>query len=760
MTYDSSRVNPQPIVHFGYENVQSAPGRRLGASVSWRPVGGSFDQLVEIPAGVGGLPTAPTFQHYWSIPANGNFEAALQADMRNAPSGHYNVELKSGLVQYIDGEAFGVSNSALVPVEIVNTTSSAFGAGWGLGGLTELVLNPDGSVLMVDGDGSELLFEAAGAGSFTSPAGDFSTLERVDEGNGLIYRRTYKDQSVDRYRNLAAPSSRSAPQVVAQIESMTDRNGNETRFEYDAQSRLSRIIDPAGLATVLNYANGKIASLVDPAGRVTVFEHDAAGNLIRIGDPDDSQRQFEYNQNHKLTAELTKRGFREEAHYDSFGRVTKTVRRDRTEFQIAPLQTQQMIRYSLTTDHTVPPAAPNRKVFVDSVAIGSISADYAPPANSVGEARWLDPSGRVFRTLVDQEGQSVLRSDSEGLVASNSRSEANQIVRSVSGRGFVTLYEYDARGNLLSVTDDETLSDASAEYLFDRGFDTAGDIRESDGGVSLDTDTYLPGANAAGLSLVSDSVFGEQRTVLQFTTDHGVALETSGVIPSDHYSIEIVFRLDDVSGNNHIIDFKDQAGGAPPLEVVDGEVGIGILGAPRGGLMVDGAYSHVVLTRTAETGQVVGYVDGAEAFRFLDTGVNFTVSSAGVLKFFVPFLSFYNQGFTSSGAIALLRAYANPLTLGQVKRLSDDPFGADFSGFDKTVFTYDATFNQRTSMTDQLGHQTLYEVDPNNGNLLSVSQVMGQADSQSSETDDVVTRYTYLASGLVDTMTDPLGRVT
>lgn len=284
LTYDSKRVTPQPIVQFGYANVQSAPDRRLGASVSWRPVGGSFNQAVGLAQGGGGSSTAPSFQHYWSIPADGNFEAALQVDMRHAPSGHYNVELKSGLVQYVDGQAFGVSNSAFVPVEIVNTTDSVFGAGWGLNGLTELVLNPDGSILRIDGDGSELLFTATGAGTFTSPPGDFSTLELVDEGSGSIYRRTFKNQTVDRYRSVSAPSSRSTPQRAAQIETMTDRNGNETRFEYDSQNRLSRIIDPVGLATVLNYAGGKVTSITDPAGRATELDYDAAGNLIRISD--------------------------------------------------------------------------------------------------------------------------------------------------------------------------------------------------------------------------------------------------------------------------------------------------------------------------------------------------------------------------------------------------------------------------------------------------------------------------------------------
>ena len=75
-------------------------------------------------------------------------------------------------------------------------------------------------------------------------------------------------------------------------------------------------------------------------------------------------------------------------------------------------------------------------------------------------------------------------------------------------------------------------------------------------------------------------------------------------------------------------------------------------------------------------------------------------------------------------------------------------------------FTYDPVFNQLTSVIDALGHQTIYEIDPANGNMLSMTEVIGLPDSESDENDDLVTNFTYTALGLLDTVTDPLGRVT
>ena len=98
----------------------------------------------------------------------------------------------------------------------VNTIDGPFGSGWGLAGLQELVENPDGSLLLIDGDGSELLFDspARPGEPFRAPPGDFSRLERLPDGT---FRRTFKDQTVTAF------------DADGRLASVRDRNGNETR---------------------------------------------------------------------------------------------------------------------------------------------------------------------------------------------------------------------------------------------------------------------------------------------------------------------------------------------------------------------------------------------------------------------------------------------------------------------------------------------------------------------------------------------------
>ena len=88
-------------------------------------------------------------------------------------------------------------------------------------------------------------------------------------------------------------------------------------------------------------------------------------------------------------------------------------------------------------------------------------------------------------------------------------------------------------------------------------------------------------------------------------------------------------------------------------------------------------------------------------------------------------------------------------------RLNGKRFGEN-AGIGERRYIYDPIFNQVTSVTDELGRVTLNEIDPENGNLLSVTRVVGEIGGD----DDVITRYTYTESGLMDTETDPLGRIT
>src|SRR5262245_7405002 len=137
-----------------------------------------------------------------------------------------------------------------------------------------------------------------------------------------------------------------------------------------------------------------------------------------------------------------------------------------------------------------------------------------------------------------------------------------------------------------------------ADYAFDG-------THASSVGSPPDVVDIGPGTSA----FASDVVDGVSRTVLTFPEGNGLSLSpVSGVIPSDHYTIAMRFRLVAVDYHRRLIDFLD---GQSPCGLYDyfGHLD-GECGDAGGGSIRPGTWVEVVLTRDS-AGNVAGYVNGA-----------------------------------------------------------------------------------------------------------------------------------------------------
>lgn len=179
---------------------------------------------------------------------------------------------------------------------------------------------------------------------------------------------------------------------------------------------------------------------------------------------------------------------------------------------------------------------------------------------------------------------------------------------------------------------------------------------------------------------IADTVYGSPRTVYAFrgTNDPaqqaGLTLDTTGLLPSSSYSVELVFEFfDRDSAWRRIVDVENRA--SDDGFYVDPSNSLDIYpvtGSPQS--FATGVYHHVVLTN--DNGTADAYLDGV--FQFSATtnlmDINNINNPGNLLNLFLDNNQGPAQDEWSNGNIALARFYDTVLTADQVAALAANPF--------------------------------------------------------------------------------------
>jgi YD repeat-containing protein len=299
------------------------------------------------------------------------------------------------------------------------------------------------------GDGTSLWFASAGGGSYTRPAGDFSTLS----GNGSSFTRTLTDGTQMQFD----ATGRETAEV--------DRNGLATTYGYNAGGNLTSVTDPYGQAMRLAYLNGQVSTITDPASRVTQIGYDGSGRLDQITDPDNAVWQYSLDGSNLLTSETDPRNNLTTFTFN-FGRVLGANEAGLTREALAP---EQLIGISggaaqLLVNAPATYTDGNSNLWqaqTDGLGFGAVEQQADPlsdttvtyrDANALG---WLnsDPLFRRDRAFFDGKGnttKTVFADDAGESFAYNNFSEVTQYT---DPDNHSTNYGFDGHGNLTSVTD-------------------------------------------------------------------------------------------------------------------------------------------------------------------------------------------------------------------------------------------------------------------------------------------------------------------
>jgi RHS repeat-associated protein len=395
-------------------------------------------------------------------------QIGLQANASTLSTGRYGYT--ATVIDYRSGTptTFTYSGTSTLINESQDPTFSALGAGWTVSGL-EKIITASGGVILDEGDGAGLWFSGSfgsGGGTYTSPAGDFSTL--VLNSNGT-YTRTLTDGTVENFASTGLEST------------VVDRNGLTTTFGYSG-NLLTTITDPFIQVTTFTYnGSNQLQSIKDPAGRFATFTL-SSGHLTAVEYPNSSTWDYGYDSSGRLTSVTEPSSAGEPTKittitYDSAERVGTITRADSTTEEFSAAQEQGWTNSGTSGS----PATPT--------LLGQVGSTYTDPLGNTttGRPDWrgmgltdqavdalgdvttvdrdvnglatitIDPMNRITQAAYDSKGNVTLVTNADGSTVSygtyNSFAEPASMTDEL---GRITTYTYDSHGNRTVAEDPAT----------------------------------------------------------------------------------------------------------------------------------------------------------------------------------------------------------------------------------------------------------------------------------------------------------------
>ncbi|MEW6618527.1 MAG: RHS repeat-associated core domain-containing protein [bacterium] len=198
---------------------------------------------------------------------------------------------------------------------------------------------------------------------------------------------------------------------------ITDAQGNKTRYFYDTKGNCIQIIDANNQIVTYTYnSNDNLIAIKDPLGNITSFEYDPIGNCKKIIYPNNYTISFNYNADNKITRIIypdTTISYE----YDPVGNIgTMTDSRGVTRY-----------KYD-SVDRLV-------KIIHPDGSVSTYTSTYAVWAQGVSKILVEDANGKATN------------------YAFNSLHQLQEVKQNNEGEDIVTRYSHDPLGNLQSITD-------------------------------------------------------------------------------------------------------------------------------------------------------------------------------------------------------------------------------------------------------------------------------------------------------------------
>ncbi|MCP9496030.1 MAG: cysteine peptidase family C39 domain-containing protein [Pyrinomonadaceae bacterium MAG19_C2-C3] len=322
---------------------------------------------------------------------------------------------------------------------------SVFGRSWTFNYNVRLVERPAGmGVDVFREDGKVDFFDSRGDGTFNPPRWNHDRLTKNTDGTfALEIKRAKITQHFDAQGRLTR---------------IVDRNGNAVTLGYDAANQLRTVTDAVNRVTRFEYyPDGKVKEVTDPLPRTATFRYNGNGDLISTTDMVGNVVDYEYNDVGYMTSVTTPKG--------------KTLINNGTSPYFGDLRRDFVVKDLIDAENNtkhfdtgstiawVDDARKNRTFYFNDTQ-GQTTQIEDPLGNRTNFSfdgrgnlsRIEDANNRRTTLIYDARGNLTRITDALGNVVMFSYDEDN-LIQSTDSIQRIYRYEYDDHANLLNIKD-------------------------------------------------------------------------------------------------------------------------------------------------------------------------------------------------------------------------------------------------------------------------------------------------------------------
>lgn len=358
--------------------------------------------------------------------------------------------------------------------------------------------------------------------NFTSPNDGLLQYKPLAKDNSMLYRNasgefnlTYRDGSQTIFNSDGL-----------QVET-SDRTGRIHQFTYNDDKQLTVVRFPTGQELSLDYSGDRLSQITDPAGRTTQFSNDG-GRLETVVYPDNSQRQFTYQEDGILLEEKDQLGYSTTYELNNLKRLKAIHRPDNTVVQLNDALSQTVHHGQEGESEELKSFQSDQNKLQDIIKDAKgIETAFSRDTNGYVDTI-TDAEGKVTKVERDSEGRptKITRHDNTYVTMTYNSTFGDLILKYDSSSDSSEAYQYDQWGHLTLYTNPlgQTRSDvfdAQSGLLLEE-YDFLGQVtKRSYGNLGLIASVTSPSNE------ISRLVYNQQGNVVQLISPSS---ETTNIV--------------------------------------------------------------------------------------------------------------------------------------------------------------------------------------------------------------------------------------